>query len=118
MVLRGSDGAPVARLPIRDGARTAVWGRRVGGGGRRGTGRVGRVFVVLSVHFFQPDGGERQSCYPHNTCNAGLICLRNLCVKPPDGGGFGGSGAAGSTAGAGAADLTPALVHLGCESDG
>jgi len=31
-------------------------------------------------------GGERQDCYPNGTCNAGLICLSNLCV---DGGGTG-----------------------------
>lgn len=36
-------------------------------------------------------GGERQDCYPNGTCNAGLICLSNLCVNGggtgvPDGG--------------------------------
>jgi hypothetical protein len=33
-------------------------------------------------------GSERQSCYPNQTCNAGLICRSDLCVKmtePNDG---------------------------------
>jgi hypothetical protein len=53
-------------------------------------------------------GGERQSCYPNGTCNAGLICLSDLCVRPADGG-IGGAGAvgAGGTSGAtGAAGTT------------
>ena len=34
------------------------------------------------------EGGEGGSCYPNNTCNAGLKCMSGLCVKPsssPDG---------------------------------
>lgn len=29
-------------------------------------------------------GGERQPCYPNKTCNAGLTCLSDLCVKAPE----------------------------------
>ena len=33
-------------------------------------------------------GAEGGACFPNNTCNAGLACLSNLCVRPagPDGG--------------------------------
>jgi len=52
-------------------------------------------------------GNEKQACLPNHTCNAGLICLSDLCVRPDDGG-LGGSaggskgrgGAGGSAAGA------------------
>lgn len=27
-------------------------------------------------------GAERGSCYPNSTCNDGLVCLSNLCVRP------------------------------------
>ena len=34
-----------------------------------------------------PQGDERQSCFPNGTCNAGLACLSNVCVRlPADGG--------------------------------
>jgi hypothetical protein len=32
-------------------------------------------------------GSEKAPCYPNSTCNAGLECLRGLCVRGPDGGG-------------------------------
>ena len=32
-------------------------------------------------------GSERGPCYPNSTCNAGLECLSDLCVKAPGGGG-------------------------------
>src|SRR5262245_29011984 len=35
-------------------------------------------------------GGERQACYANGTCNAGLTCASNVCVK------FGGGGAGGT----------------------
>src|SRR5687767_12582418 len=51
----------------------------------------------------KPQGGERQDCYPNGTCNTGLVCLSDICVRP-GGGGAGGSaggrGGAGGTAGA------------------
>ena len=31
-------------------------------------------------------GTEGHACYPNGTCNAGLTCASNLCVKIPDGG--------------------------------
>jgi hypothetical protein len=62
-------------------------------------------------------GSERGQCYPNHTCNDGLECLRNVCVRgnsgdgsagvggnPPTGGPGGTAGplgAAGSTAGVG-----------------
>jgi hypothetical protein len=33
-----------------------------------------------------PAGTETGPCYPNGTCNAGLLCLSNLCVRPGDGG--------------------------------
>jgi hypothetical protein len=42
-------------------------------------------------------GAERCSCYPNNTCNAGLTCLSDVCVDSPTGAG----GAAGATGAAG-----------------
>jgi len=40
------------------------------------------------------DGKERCACYANQTCNAGLVCLSNLCVAPT---GVGGVGVGGST---------------------
>ena len=57
-----------------------------------------------------PRGGERQGCYRNQTCNTGLVCLSDTCVKPGAGGaggsggstaGRGGAGAGGSSAGTG-----------------
>jgi hypothetical protein len=30
-----------------------------------------------------PDGHERGDCYGNGTCNDGLMCLSNVCVRPP-----------------------------------
>jgi hypothetical protein len=30
-----------------------------------------------------PAGTERGACYGNNTCNDGLVCLSDLCVRPP-----------------------------------
>src|SRR5450432_1931514 len=46
-----------------------------------------------------PSGGERQSCYPSGTCNAGLSCFSNVCVNTSDGGIGGASGSSGGKAG-------------------
>src|SRR5260221_7936189 len=41
-------------------------------------------------------GGERQPCYPNGTCNSGLSCLSDVCVKVNlDGGGPQGVGEVG-----------------------
>jgi len=48
-----------------------------------------------------PMGGERQRCYPNMSCNAGLTCLSDTCVKGGDTGGGGGSGKGGSSGTAG-----------------
>jgi len=45
-------------------------------------------------------GSERNACYPNGTCNSGLTCLSNLCVRAPAGSG-GQAGASGGTAGSG-----------------
>ena len=48
-------------------------------------------------------GGERQSCYPNGSCNAGLTCFSNVCVNTNDGGpGGSGGGSGGGGAGGGA----------------
>jgi hypothetical protein len=44
-------------------------------------------------------GGERQACYPNDTCNAGLVCLSRICVAPGSGGTGGGAGSTGAGAG-------------------
>jgi hypothetical protein len=42
-------------------------------------------------------GSERGACYGNGTCNTGLECLSNICVKPATTGAAGTSGAAGTT---------------------
>src|SRR6476646_7777543 len=47
-------------------------------------------------------GGEGQPCYPNRSCNDGLVCLSNLCVRPPAGGaGAGGGGGTNGRGGSG-----------------
>jgi len=77
----------------------------------RSAGILSGVFGVL-VSFSigcggsASQGGDRQNCYPNGTCNAGLSCFSNLCVKV-DGGSSGGSGGgsngSGGVSGGGAA---------------
>lgn len=44
-----------------------------------------------------PQGSERGACYPNGTCNDGLTCLSNFCVRLNDGGNAsGGTGMVGS----------------------
>ena len=31
-----------------------------------------------------PEGIERHACYPNGTCNDGLTCLSDLCVRLPE----------------------------------
>lgn len=56
--------------------------------------RVGWFFLLFSCALFgctdpepavesPPTGGEGEACYPNSTCDAGLICLSDLCVMPP-----------------------------------
>jgi MYXO-CTERM domain-containing protein len=52
-----------------------------GGGGQAGAGA----------------GSERGPCYGNGTCNAGLVCLSDICVKPADAG----TGSGGSSKGCG-----------------
>jgi sugar lactone lactonase YvrE len=55
-------------------------------------------------------GDERGACFPNSTCNAGLTCLSNVCVRAPSGtagmaGGGGNAGASGGTTGSGQAGV-------------
>jgi hypothetical protein len=43
-----------------------------------------------------PTGSERGACYPNNTCNAGLVCLSQVCVNPDGGAGSVSDGGPGS----------------------
>ena len=43
-----------------------------------------------------PEGSERAACYPNSTCNDGLVCLSNLCVRRVADGGIGSDVATGS----------------------
>jgi hypothetical protein len=62
--------------------------------------------VVVAACSSSPTGtgGQRQACYANGTCNAGLVCLSQICVQPADGGAGATGGAGGATAGAGAGD--------------
>lgn len=44
-------------------------------------------------------GAEGQACRPGGGCDAGLVCLSNLCVQPPGTGGTGGAAGGGGGAG-------------------
>ncbi|MCC6521166.1 MAG: hypothetical protein IT373_00760 [Polyangiaceae bacterium] len=69
-------------------------------------GYVGACTSTGSFGSGTPSGAEGGPCLPGGTCNAGLVCLSNLCVAPgTGGGGAGGEGAgggAGATGGSGA----------------
>lgn len=55
-------------------------------------------------------GGERQACYANGTCNAGLVCLSQICVRrnSPDASGTGGAaGTGGGQAGGGGSSDGP-----------
>jgi len=54
-----------------------------------------------------PTGGERCACFGNATCNAGLVCLSQRCVRPAGNGGAGG-GAPSSLGGRGGAGLSAA----------
>ncbi len=53
-----------------------------GGGGAAG-GASGSGAAGATGHATGTEGG---ACYGNGTCNAGLICLSQLCVMPPDAG--------------------------------
>src|SRR6266542_1127246 len=65
------------------------------------------LLVGLATSLFRCGGNsvgpavrdERGSCYPNGTCNAGLSCFSNKCVRYS--GGIGGSDAGAATGGAG-----------------
>jgi hypothetical protein len=52
-----------------------------------------------------PTGGERCDCFPNSTCDVGLTCASEICVRVGTGGSVGsaGAGGTGGTVGAGAA---------------
>jgi len=50
-----------------------------------------------------PQGGEQQHCYPNHSCNDGLVCLSDVCVRPATGGTGGSMGGRGGGAGGGTA---------------
>ena len=56
-----------------------------------------------------PAGSETCACYGNGTCNGGLLCLSNLCVRPLTGGAVG----AGGTLGAGGAVNTGDAIGSG-----
>ncbi len=81
------------------GALLASFGLLVGaGGGCGGSGKSSPPDACSA-------GNERCACYPNGTCNAGLSCLSDLCVRetgPTDGAvdrasGTGGTGVAGGS---------------------
>lgn len=78
------------------------------------------------------DGTEQGNCYPNGTCNAGLTCASNLCVKLGNAGGASGSagsltggaagspasGGAGNSANGGGAGITPSSGGVVVSSGG
>lgn len=52
---------------------------------------VAVLVLVVAIGGCKKDGGagsgkegsERGACYGNGTCNDGLVCLSNLCVRPP-----------------------------------
>ena len=56
-----------------------------------------------------PAGAETCACYGNGTCNGGLLCLSNLCVRPLTGGaaGAGGTSGTGGTVNTGGAVMGP-----------
>ena len=56
------------------------------------------------------EGKERCACYANSTCNAGLLCLSDICVAPE---GAGGTGVGGMTAGPGGAPGVGGAVAAG-----
>jgi fibro-slime domain-containing protein len=85
--------------------------RRDGGGA---AARRPEWLVALAIAAFtgtagcgsspSPQGGEQQHCYPNHSCNDGLVCLSDLCVRPTGGAG-GAMGGRGGGAGGGAGTL-------------
>jgi len=52
-------------------------------------------------HPISGTGSERQPCYPNGTCDQGLTCFSNRCVRYDGGAGAGGEGGAGGSSGGG-----------------
>ncbi len=69
-----------------DANRSQEVGRRGVNLTAMGIGRVvafGLVALISCGHGDRPpDGTEGGHCYPNRTCNAGLVCLSDLCVNP------------------------------------
>jgi len=86
-----------------------------GGGGGNGNGDGSGMGTGKGGSGGTQQGGERQSCYPNGTCNAGLVCLSDLCVKPAAGGqsGTGGSGGAGGGTGGSVAGVGGSAAGMG-----
>lgn len=65
----------------------------MGSGGTNSMSRISPLLLALPVLVAcakNPDkqttaaaGAERGPCYGNSTCNEGLICLSDLCVRPP-----------------------------------
>jgi hypothetical protein len=47
------------------------------------TGILAHMALCSCVPTEPPEGIERHACYPNRTCNAGLACLSDLCVRLP-----------------------------------
>jgi hypothetical protein len=60
-----------------------------------------------------PAGAERCACYPNDTCNAGLTCLSDRCVRPNGEGGVPGQDASPGQDGALPDGSTPADASCG-----
>ena len=44
------------------------------------------VLLAINLYLIERDGAERGECYGNRTCNAGLVCASETCVRLPDGG--------------------------------
>jgi hypothetical protein len=61
-------------------------------GGASGATSTGGASGATGGSTSATPGAERGPCYPNSTCNLGLTCASNLCVKLGGSGGLGGGG--------------------------
>jgi hypothetical protein len=73
------------------------------------------LVVIAACRHAEPDGGERGPCYGNHTCDPGLACLSDLCVRAPGVASAGSGGGSGVVAppGPGDADCAAIADHLG-----
>jgi hypothetical protein len=82
------------------------------------TAALALALALAACHHAAPAGTERGPCYGNGTCNDGLTCASELCVRVGGGGPGRGSGSGSGSAtdpppGPGGADCARIAEHLG-----